>query len=174
MKSSPPSAPAGWARSIARDTKVGRDVALKVIPDTFALDPDRTAQRLRAAVSTCRTTCGLSAFVIASPLQAEEPKEESRTCHPSSEISQTWGWRRRPDLNRGSRFCRPLPYHLATAPTRCVLAGFYADNFRHAPGRKWSGKRDSNPRLRPWQGRTLPLSYSRSSAKSQRTTAIFR
>ena len=24
-----------------------------------------------------------------------------------------------------------------------------------------SGKRDSNPRLRPWQGRTLPLSYSR-------------
>src|SRR6187402_704786 len=30
------------------------------------------------------------------------------------------------------------------------------------PGDKdWSGKRDSNPRLRPWQGRTLPLSYSR-------------
>src|ERR1051325_7152426 len=26
---------------------------------------------------------------------------------------------------------------------------------------RWSGKRDSNPRLRPWQGRTLPLSYSR-------------
>ena len=24
----------------------------------------------------------------------------------------------------------------------------------------WSGKWDSNPRLRPWQGRTLPLSYS--------------
>ena len=29
--------------------------------------------------------------------------------------------------------------------------------------REWSGKRDSNPRLRPWQGRTLPLSYSRPS-----------
>ena len=27
---------------------------------------------------------------------------------------------------------------------------------------KWSGKRELNPRLRPWQGRTLPLSYSRS------------
>jgi len=27
----------------ARDTKLGRDVALKVIPDTFALDPDRLA-----------------------------------------------------------------------------------------------------------------------------------
>ena len=28
--------------------------------------------------------------------------------------------------------------------------------------RGWSGKRDSNPRLQPWQGCTLPLSYSRS------------
>src|SRR5271166_3596387 len=28
--------------------------------------------------------------------------------------------------------------------------------------RFWSGRRDLNPRLRPWQGRTLPLSYSRS------------
>ena len=27
---------------------------------------------------------------------------------------------------------------------------------------RWSGKRDSNPRLQPWQGCTLPLSYSRS------------
>ncbi len=26
----------------------------------------------------------------------------------------------------------------------------------------WSGRRDLNPRRRPWQGRTLPLSYSRS------------
>src|SRR5205814_6480232 len=30
----------------------------------------------------------------------------------------------------------------------------------------WSGKRDSNPRLRPWQGRTLPLSYSRPNPQS--------
>src|SRR5271166_3046540 len=28
-------------------------------------------------------------------------------------------------------------------------------------GKIWSGRRDLNPRLRPWQGRTLPLSYSR-------------
>ena len=26
----------------------------------------------------------------------------------------------------------------------------------------WSGRRDSNPRPRPWQGRALPLSYARS------------
>src|SRR3954462_491993 len=30
-------------------------------------------------------------------------------------------WRRRPDLNRGWRFCRPLPYHLATAPVGTEL-----------------------------------------------------
>ena len=37
-------------------------------------------------------------------------------------------------------------------------------------GREWSGKRDSNPRLRPWQGRTLPLSYSRSPKTSKQST----
>src|SRR5881409_1586023 len=31
-------------------------------------------------------------------------------------IERSWNWRRRPDLNRGWRFCRPLPYLLATAP----------------------------------------------------------
>src|SRR6476620_11635535 len=33
----------------ARDTKLGRDVALKVIPDTFALDPDRVSRFEREA-----------------------------------------------------------------------------------------------------------------------------
>src|SRR5258705_3516265 len=33
----------------AHDTKLGRDVALKVIPDTFALDPDRLARFQREA-----------------------------------------------------------------------------------------------------------------------------
>ena len=30
----------------------------------------------------------------------------------------------------------------------------------------WSGKRDLNSRLQPWQGCTLPLSYSRSQKRS--------
>ena|GEM_PF-1792472 len=30
---------------------------------------------------------------------------------------------------------------------------------------QWSGKRDLNPRLQPWQGCTLPLSYSRPTKK---------
>src|SRR5204862_1774187 len=33
----------------AHDTKLGRDVALKVIPDTLALDPDRRARFQREA-----------------------------------------------------------------------------------------------------------------------------
>src|SRR5258707_11007188 len=33
----------------ARDTKLNRDVALKVLPDTFALDPDRLARFKREA-----------------------------------------------------------------------------------------------------------------------------
>ena len=115
-------------------------------------------------------------------------------------------------MNRGSRFCRPLPYHLATAPvgTECReipaasrRSNNSARNSRSEPSSNaanvgvptvarralsgppprraaslqwttfarhqsegWSGKRDSNPRLRPWQGRTLPLSYSRSWRKS--------
>ena len=28
-----------------------------------------------------------------------------------------WNWRRHPDSNRGWRFCRPLPYHLAMPPS---------------------------------------------------------
>ena len=120
-------------------------------------------------------------------------------------------------MNRGWRFCRPLPYHLATAPVgidctkgiRPRARGGYnsagnglcasssvesplsavrlgakplpRDNFAWASQprltsrgkreRSWSGKRDSNPRLRPWQGRTLPLSYSRPPRSADRTTA---
>src|SRR5580765_735250 len=38
--------------------------------------------------------------------------------------------------------------------------------------KSWSGKRDSNPRLRPWQGRTLPLSYSRSPNSKRNTLPV--
>src|SRR5204863_5157313 len=34
-------------------------------------------------------------------------------------------------------------------------------NVRAGQERLWSGRRDSNPRPRPWQGRALPLSYTR-------------
>ena len=45
-----PSGPAAWARCIARATrKLNRDVALKVLPDAFARDPDRLARFQREA-----------------------------------------------------------------------------------------------------------------------------
>ena len=34
----------------------------------------------------------------------------------------------------------------------------------------WSGRRDLNPRLQPWQGCTLPLSYSRSVGAKRAST----
>jgi serine/threonine-protein kinase len=49
MKSSRASAPAGWARCIARDTKLNRDVAIKVLLPSVASDPDRLARFTREA-----------------------------------------------------------------------------------------------------------------------------
>ena len=70
-------------------------------------------------------------------------------------------------MNRGWRFCRPLPYHLATAPMSKNNTATQETSTKN-----WSGKRDSNPRLRPWQGRTLPLSYSRSNNTLHRSIAL--
>jgi hypothetical protein len=43
------------------------------------------------------------------------------------------------------------PGHATGTPYAAEILGF-----------RWSGRRDSNPRPRPWQGRALPLSYARS------------
>jgi hypothetical protein len=50
-----------------------------------------------------------------------------RTIDPwtHTNLDSRWeGWRRRPDLNRGWRFCRPLPYLLATAPRSQSVRAF--------------------------------------------------
>ncbi len=98
-------------------------------------------------------------------------------------------WRRHPDSNRGSGLCRPVPYHLAMSPNKMVPgaglepartnvrgilsplrlpippSGQYLFGFKLSQivwiQNLWSGRRGSNPRPRPWQGRALPLSYSR-------------
>ena len=44
-----------------------------------------------------------------------------------------------------------MPYHLAKAPNNKL----YELNYIMCP-KKWSERRGSNPRHRPWQGRTLP------------------
>ncbi len=50
MKSPPRSAWAGWGRCIARrDTNLRREVAIKVLPEAFAHDPERLARFEREA-----------------------------------------------------------------------------------------------------------------------------
>ena len=74
-------------------------------------------------------------------------------------------WRRGSESNRRIKVLQtsPLPLgyraftdYLSVPARKCPL------DERSGRGRFWSGRRDLNPRLRPWQGRTLPLSYSRS------------
>jgi serine/threonine protein kinase len=46
----------------ARDTKLGRDVALKILPDSFAADPEWTSLQMGASLPCARferrKTCG--------------------------------------------------------------------------------------------------------------------
>ena len=59
--------------------------------------------------------------------------------------------RRRSESNRRWRLCRPLPYHLATAPN-----GRGSKVSRNPCSLRPSGKPDSNRRPPPWQGGALP------------------
>jgi hypothetical protein len=59
-----------------------------------------------------------------------------------------------------SRFCRPLPYHLAMAP-KAPSAAVGICTVSRRWRLFWSGRRDSNPRPSPWQGDALPLSHFR-------------
>ncbi len=89
-------------------------------------------------------------------------------------------WRPRSELNRRTRICSPLHNHSATRPVTChsILPaaasacnrckpspektkprgrGFVSEDDSVTGGPLiWSGKRDSNSRPRPWQGRALP------------------
>src|ERR1043166_3814911 len=57
-----------------------------------------------------------------------------------------------------------VPRPILTLPFPLIHENTNLRFARAAKTAKWSGRRDLNPRLRPWQGRTLPLSYSRSGA----------
>ncbi len=55
---------------------------------------------------------------------------------------------------------------LTTWLCRLVRALCAWGEYRTQKMEMWSGRRDLNPRLQPWQGCTLPLSYSRASGKA--------
>ena len=69
-------------------------------------------------------------------------------------------WRPGSESNRRTRLCRPLHDHSATRPVAGNMRLRASDKTRpRRTGvwtRIWSGKRDSNSRPRPWQGRALP------------------
>src|SRR5262245_22065082 len=67
---------------------------------------------------------------------------------------------KRPTLRSHERRTRTIASTNAEPPTAATAHVRAARAAAHSI-KIWSGKRDSNPRLRPWQGRTLPLSYSR-------------
>ena len=66
----------------ARDTKLGRDVALKVLPDLFADDPERLARFQREA----RVLASLNHPNIASIYGLEE--RAKKTTHPGSDPTE--------------------------------------------------------------------------------------
>ncbi len=74
-----------------------------------------------------------------------------RISQPPSQSSRA-PWRSNAELPRpGTRFRLLMGSQTVTAPTSGT-----------ADVRGWSGRRDSNSRPRPWQGRALPLSHFRS------------
>ncbi len=56
-------------------------------------------------------------------------------------------------------------------PRTHALEGRCSIQLSYAPKLLWSGKRDSNSRLQPWQGCALPLNYSRSFIKLNKNGA---
>ena len=75
------------------------------------------------------------------------------------------GWRRGAESNRRIKVLQTSALPLGYRAILCdeILTGpLTRETLAEARAKVWSGRRDLNPRLRPWQGRTLPLSYSRS------------
>ena len=83
------------------------------------------------------------------PAQRERRGILNPLCLPIPPSGQGRKWRRVPESNRTRRICNPLHNRFANAPL--ILKHPQLPMLLI-----WSGKRDSNSRPRPWQGRALP------------------
>ena len=79
-----------------------------------------------------------------------------RKIEVGQEARSSSNWRPRSELNRRTRLCRPLHNHSATRPRVSKNVPRRGRLEPYAWMKNWSGKRDSNSRPRPWQGRALP------------------
>jgi hypothetical protein len=84
-------------------------------------------------------------------------------------------WRRGSESNRRIKVLQTSPLPLGyRAPAQFTSVPKISRSTSNLAIKFWSGRRESNPRLRPWQGRTLPLSYSRSTSKLYRIPTFAR
>ena len=83
---------------------------------------------------------------------------------PESRIHAAGLCRRRRHAARAARWRRGIE-KLKSPPSLKLRRAAFARSLACQPklrrSEDWSGRRDSNPRPRPWQGRALPLSYTR-------------
>jgi hypothetical protein len=138
----------------------------------------------RRAASAQRRSDAAQGCAAGDEAQRRKPENVDRLCRdrfPESRAgARSFGkvWRPGSESNRRTRLCRPLHDHSATRPVtarflrqgrvvtpsagawRARLSHFHRLKTRNpgGPGLRliWSGKRDSNSRPRPWQGRALP------------------
>src|SRR4029078_8103600 len=87
--------------------------------DRCAAPVDKTVDNLRVA-GTGENGRERGARRERNAVSLSEGPEGSRREAPTPSRQN---WRRRPDLNRGWRCCRALPYHFATAPIGCRCCG---------------------------------------------------
>ena len=80
----------------------------------------------------------------------------------SLERETVWSLSRQPSVRTRFAGLRLHRTSLREAESRQSIARFSKILFHsHCHYFRWSGRRDSDPRLSPWQGDTLPLSHSR-------------
>ena len=89
----------------------------------------------------------------------QRPKNEVQKSNcvrnvPTNKKTTCWNtsffyWRRHPDLNRGSRICSPMPYHLAMAPS--------SERARSIPLPGQAGKLHIHSSVLPLQNKAMAL-----------------
>ena len=99
------------------------------------------------------------------------PPDSGRICRPGGEKTRNNDYqgpapRELGEGEKGAEDLNKLEAASGFEPENNGFADRCLTTWLCRPKKYWSGKRDSNPRLQPWQGCTLPLSYSRSTLRS--------